>query len=47
MEDVLGEAGTMDADVMARGEAALALRDHADPLDIAAAEAEFASLLQG
>jgi beta-N-acetylhexosaminidase len=47
MEDVLGEAGTLCADALARGEAALALRDSVDPLDIAAAEAEFAGLLQG
>jgi hypothetical protein len=47
MEDVLGEAGTLDADALARGEAALALRDGGEPLDIAAAEAEFERLLQG
>jgi beta-N-acetylhexosaminidase len=47
MEDVLAEAGTLDADALARGEAALALRAGAEPLDIAAAEAEFQSLLQG
>jgi beta-N-acetylhexosaminidase len=47
MEDVLAEAGTFDADTLARGEAALALRAGAEPLDIAAAEAEFQSLLQG
>src|SRR6056297_3366880 len=47
MEDVLGEAGTLDPDALARGEAALGLRDTGQPLDIAAAEAEFERLLQG
>jgi beta-N-acetylhexosaminidase len=47
MEDVLGEAGTLDADALARGEAALALRHLGEPLDIGAADAEFERLLQG
>ena len=47
MEEVLAEAGTLDADALARSEAALALRDGGQPLDIAAAEAEFERLLQG
>jgi beta-N-acetylhexosaminidase len=47
MEEVLAEAGTLDPDALARGEAALALRNRVEPLDIAAAEAEFDRLLQG
>jgi beta-N-acetylhexosaminidase len=47
MEDVLSEAGRMDDDALARGEAALALRDRVEPLDMEAAEAELADLLQG
>jgi beta-N-acetylhexosaminidase len=47
MEDVLGEAGTLDADALARGEAALALRHLGEPLDIGTADAEFERLLQG
>ncbi len=47
MEDVLAEAGTMDDEALARGAAALALRDGIQPLDIAAAEAELAALLRG
>jgi beta-N-acetylhexosaminidase len=47
MEDVLGEAGTLNADALARGEAALALRHLGEPLDIGAADAEFERLLQG
>ncbi len=47
MEDVLAEAGRMDDDSLARGQAALALRDRAEPLDIAAAEAELGRLLHG
>jgi beta-N-acetylhexosaminidase len=46
MEDVLSEAGTMDADAFARGEAALRLRGAARALDIAEAEAELAALLR-
>jgi beta-N-acetylhexosaminidase len=47
MEDVLSEAGRMDDDALARGEAALALRDRVQPLDMEAVEAELADLLQG
>jgi beta-N-acetylhexosaminidase len=47
MEDVLSEAGRMDDDALARGETALALRDRVEPLDMEAAEAELADLLQG
>jgi beta-N-acetylhexosaminidase len=47
VEDVLSEAGRMDDDALARGEAALALRDRVEPLDMEAAEAELADLLQG
>jgi len=47
MEDVLSEASTLNPEAIARGEAALSLRDHVEPLDIAAAEAEFERLLQG
>jgi beta-N-acetylhexosaminidase len=47
MEDVLAEAGAMDAAALAKGAAALALRDAALPLDIAEAEAELAALSEG
>ncbi len=47
MEDVLSEAGSMTDEALARGDAALALRERVQPLDIAAAEAEFERLLQG
>jgi beta-N-acetylhexosaminidase len=47
MEDVLAEAGTLDATAIARGEAALARRAHVRPLDIPSAEAEFSELISG
>jgi beta-N-acetylhexosaminidase len=47
MEDVLAEAGTLDAAAIAKGEAALAARAHVRPLDMAAAEAEVSELLGG
>jgi len=47
MELVVAEAGPLDGRSLARAEAALALRKHPDPLDIEAAEADLADLLDG
>jgi beta-N-acetylhexosaminidase len=47
MELVVAEAGALDGRSLARAEAALALRKHPDPLDIEAAEADLADLLDG
>jgi beta-N-acetylhexosaminidase len=47
MEEVLAEAGALDDDQLARGDAALALRARAEPLDIEAVEADLADLLDG
>ncbi|MFW5881971.1 MAG: glycoside hydrolase family 3 N-terminal domain-containing protein [Roseicyclus sp.] len=45
MEDVLAEAGTLDAAARQKGEAALARRADMRPLDMRAAEAKFSELL--
>jgi hypothetical protein len=47
MEDVLAEAGTLDADAALARARRAGPRDGGEPLDIAAAEAEFERLLQG
>jgi beta-N-acetylhexosaminidase len=47
MEEVVGRSGTLAGASLARTEAALAARRHPEPLDIEAAEAELADLLDG